>query len=209
MTEAAESVEETTPDEPEVQESEVEETVQPDEPETTVASAAEDPEIQASVADETVLSTAVTRSLRPPKRRPTPDAQSAESAQEQENQTGQAPTSFQTSGIELLALEGLNTTSRSSAFSVRASGNSADTNYAGQVLTQLNRAPLANAELQGTARVQFQINADGTLDWVRVLGSSGSVGIERAATAQVRRAAPFPPPPGGTTRRMEFIYRNR
>lgn len=59
---------------------------------------------------------------------------------------------------------------------------------------------------RGSARVQFQINADGSIAWVRVINSSGSSGIDQAAVAQVRKSAPFPKPPEGTTRQMVFVY---
>jgi periplasmic protein TonB len=90
----------------------------------------------------------------------------------------------------------------------RGPGNSDVTNYAGQVLVYLNRAPVARLTARGSARVMFEINADGTLARVDILDSTGSREIDRAAKAQVRSAAPFPPPPQGVSRRLTFVYRS-
>lgn len=90
----------------------------------------------------------------------------------------------------------------------RGNGNASTTNYAGQVLVHLNRAPVVFVSVRGFAQVFFQINADGTLDWVEVVDSSGSAELESAAREQVRRAAPFPPPPSGRSRRLSFYYQN-
>ena len=54
----------------------------------------------------------------------------------------------------------------------------------------------------------FQIDPDGSLAWVEIVDSSGSLEVERAAREQVRRAAPFPRPPSGTSRKLSFFYQN-
>lgn len=89
----------------------------------------------------------------------------------------------------------------------RGPGNSDVTNYVGRVLVHLNRAPAVHVSGFGTARVFFEINPDGSLAWVDIIDSTGSREVERAAKAQVRRAAPFPRPPQGTSRRLTFVYR--
>ncbi|WP_146346775.1 energy transducer TonB family protein [Phaeobacter marinintestinus] len=86
-------------------------------------------------------------------------------------------------------------------------GNSDTTNYAGQVLMHLNRAPNVPVSGRGFARVYFLINPDGTLAWVDIIDSSGVTQIDRAAKEQVRIAAPFPRPPSGRSRQLAFIYR--
>lgn len=87
-------------------------------------------------------------------------------------------------------------------------GNSDVTNYAGRVLMQLNRVPEVRIPSGGSARVIFEINRDGTLAWVNVVNSTGTYEFDSAAREQVRRAAPFPPPPPGANRRLSFVYRS-
>jgi len=88
----------------------------------------------------------------------------------------------------------------------RGPWNSDRTNYAGRVLVHLNRAPIVYTAARGFARVFFEINPDGTLAWVDVVDSSGTPDVERAAKAQVRAASPFPLPPGGVSRKLNFVY---
>lgn len=89
----------------------------------------------------------------------------------------------------------------------RGPGNSDVTNYVGRVLVHLNRAPPVHVSAFGSARVFFEINPDGSLAWVDIIDSTGSREVERAAKAQVRKAAPFPRPPQGNSRRLTFVYR--
>jgi TonB family protein len=86
-------------------------------------------------------------------------------------------------------------------------GNSDVTNYAGQVLVHLNRTQPVAVSGRGWARVFFQIDPDGTLASVDIIDGSGSLEIDRAAKQQVRNAVPFPRPPGGKSRRLNFVYR--
>ena len=90
----------------------------------------------------------------------------------------------------------------------RNSGNAGVTNYAGQVLVHLNRAPAVSVTGLGAARVYFEINPDGSLARVDVIESTGSQDVNRAAREQVRVAAPFPRPPSGTRTSLSFIFRN-
>jgi len=55
---------------------------------------------------------------------------------------------------------------------------------------------IANEE-EGVANVRFVIEADGSVDGVEVVSSSGYFLLDRAAVDAVRRAAPFPPLPTG------------
>lgn len=185
-----------------------EETVQPDEPEMVIAALPNEPEIPVETGEEAVEGAAVTRSLRPPKVRPSAEARNTEAETRDGGSTeGTERTTIQSSGLELLAQEGNISANGASPFDAsRATGNAGTTNYAGRVLMQLNRSRRISSSAQGTARVQFQINEDGSVAWVRVLSSSGTDGIERAAAAQVRSSAPFPRPPAGTSRRLVFVY---
>lgn len=95
---------------------------------------------------------------------------------------------------------------RASRSGGRGPGNSDTTNYAGEVLVHLNRAPIVYVASKGFAQVFFEINPDGSLAWVDVVDSSGSREVDRAAKEQVRTAAPFPRPPGGVSRKLSFFY---
>ena len=191
---------------------------QPVRPEITVAPEPDDPEALTAVESEDGSSAAVTRSLRPPKERPSAAALGVPDAvRQQGNQTGSATgtiasplTNYARTGIDPFAAGSGGARSGTTGFSgSRNPGNARTTNYVGQVLVQLNRSPVVYPSAQGTARVAFAINPDGSVAWVSILGSSGSRDIERAAKAQVRRAAPFPRPPQGTSQRLVFMYRNR
>lgn len=212
VTETAEAETDTSPAEAEtpeeMSEEAPEETVQPDEPEMVIASLPDEPDIPVETGEEPTEGAAVTRSLRPPKERPSAEALAARAATaDGGSESGSEKTVIQSSGLELLAQEGSISANGASPFdAARATGNSDTTNYAGRVLMQLNRSRRIRSSAQGTARVQFQINGDGSVAWVRVLTSTGSKGIERAAAAQVRSSAPFPPPPAGTSRRLVFVY---
>ncbi|WP_294224893.1 cell envelope integrity protein TolA [uncultured Shimia sp.] len=93
-----------------------------------------------------------------------------------------------------------------SAANSRGPGNSDTTNYAGRVLVHLNRTRTVHVKTPGFARVYFEINPDGSLNWVEVIDSSGSSDVDRAARIQIQSAAPFPIPPNGTSRQLSFWY---
>lgn len=180
------------------------------EPDIVIAALPDEPDILPADETDPAEASAVTRSLRPPTERPSTEALRAqEPAQQPSAATGviESPlTAYKRSGVDLLRGGG----SGAGGFSgSRGVGNASATNYAGQVLSRLNRAPVVYASARGRARVSFLINADGSLGWIRVLSSSGNSDIENAARAQVRSAAPFPKPPGGTSQRFVFNYRNR
>lgn len=179
-------------------------------PDIVIAALPDEPEILPADETDPAEASAVTRSLRPPTERPSTEALRAqEPAQQPSAATGviESPlTAYKRSGVDLLRGGGSGAGGFSGSSGV---GNASATNYAGQVLSRLNRAPVVYASARGRARVSFLINADGSLGWIRVLSSSGSSDIENAARAQVRSAAPFPKPPGGTSQRFVFNYRNR
>ena len=191
---------------------------QPVPPQITVAPEAEAPEVLKAGESEDASGSAVTTSLRPPKERPSavaPGVPDGEQHKRDETQsvagTMESPlTTYKRTGIDPFAAAGGGARSRTTGFSgSRNPGNANTTNYAGRVLVHLNRSPPVYPSAQGTARVSFEINPDGTVAWVSTRGSASSRNIERAASAQVRGAAPFPRPPQGTSRRLVFVYRSR
>ncbi|HRQ66149.1 MAG TPA: TonB family protein [Xanthomonadaceae bacterium] len=76
-----------------------------------------------------------------------------------------------------------------------------------QRIEQFKSYPRAarRARIEGTARVWMQIDRDGALRGQRLEASSGHRILDEAALALVRRAAPFPPPPGAAPRRIEVV----
>ncbi len=95
-----------------------------------------------------------------------------------------------------------------SAANSRGPGNASTTNYAGRVLVHLNRTRPVHVKAPGFARVFFEINPDGSLNWVEVIDSSGNEDVNRAARIQIQSAAPFPKPPNGEPRQLSFWYRS-
>lgn len=80
------------------------------------------------------------------------------------------------------------------------SGNAAVTNYPGQVMRRIQRTRRERVNVRGAAQVSFTIAANGGLAAVGIARSSGSAQLDRVALQQIRRAAPFPPPPAGAQR---------
>jgi periplasmic protein TonB len=76
-------------------------------------------------------------------------------------------------------------------------GNAEKSNYLGLVKRKIERKKKRNVNIKGTVRVSFNISASGTLTRLSVSRSSGSAKFDQSAMQQVRRAAPFPAPPGG------------
>lgn len=79
-------------------------------------------------------------------------------------------------------------------------GNAAVSNYPGMIMRHLSRVPRPRADRRGEALVEFTIADGGRLAAVRVVRSSGSSHLDRAALAMVQRASPFPAPPRGAKR---------
>ncbi|PWW03842.1 protein TonB [Hoeflea marina] len=84
-------------------------------------------------------------------------------------------------------------------------GNAAVSNYPGKVASKLRRALRYPAEarsqrIRGEAVVGFVVASSGSVSGVRLVRSSGSSLLDTAAIETVRRAAPFPPIPGGAGR---------
>ncbi len=181
--------------------------VEPEIPSSVDEPTNEPPEEQAAPSDQAV---SVSKRPRLPDRRPATDTpKSLDGFSNFDNlrnptQTLESPLSlYQKEGADpFRASSGRNQTSG------RGVGNSDTTNYAGQVLVHLNQTPVVYVPVRGFAQVFFEINPDGSLAWVDIVDSSGSPEIERAARDQVIRAAPFPRPPSGSSRRLSFYYQN-
>jgi TonB family protein len=83
----------------------------------------------------------------------------------------------------------------------------ADTNYRGVVAAHLTRHKQYPADArrnreQGTATVSFAVDGSGRVTAASLVRGSGHASLDQEVQAMVRRASPFPPPPGG--RRMSF-----
>ncbi|CAM5370387.1 hypothetical protein ATER59S_01564 [Aquamicrobium terrae] len=81
-----------------------------------------------------------------------------------------------------------------------AAGNAAVSNYPGKVAAKLRRvarniSPSARAKARNNAQVAFVVNGGGGIGALRLVKSSGSPELDKAALAIVERAAPFPPIP--------------
>lgn len=179
----------------------------PEIPNTIDVPAPEEAEGETDTSEQAV---AVSKRPRLPDRRPEPEAQSSlEGFSNFDNlrnpeRTIESPLSlYQKRGTDPFT-----TSNSQNQSSGRGTGNSNTTNYAGQVLVHLNRAPVVYVPVRGFAQVFFEISPDGSLAWVDIVDSSGSPEIERAAREQVIRAAPFPRPPSGSSRRLSFYYQN-
>ncbi len=92
----------------------------------------------------------------------------------------------------------------SAAGTAQTQGNAAASNYSGLVMRRIQRAK-RRADVRGVALVRFRITAGGGLAGVSIARSSGSGKLDGIALAQIRRAAPFPPPPNGA--RTSFTVR--
>lgn len=83
----------------------------------------------------------------------------------------------------------------------------ASSNYRGMVAAHLARhkrfpADARSRGSQGSATVTFALDGGGRVTNVRLARGSGVASLDQEATAMVRRASPFPAPPGG--RGMSF-----
>jgi len=100
------------------------------------------------------------------------------------------------------AREAKASTPSSQANNVGIGRSNDDTNYPGLVSAHLRRYQQYPADArsrgdQGTASVTFGISGSGGVTSVRLARSSGVGSIDQEVQAMVRRASPFPPPPGG------------
>ncbi len=84
------------------------------------------------------------------------------------------------------------------------SGNAEASNYAGRIKRKIIRARRKSANIRGAALVAFRMADSGTLQTISIARSSGSKRLDQIAVAQVKAAAPFPPPPAGVRRDYTF-----
>jgi protein TonB len=91
----------------------------------------------------------------------------------------------------------------------QAAGNAAASNYPGLVMRALSRVRKPNVRARGAATVSFSIASSGGLASVRVVRSSGSAALDRAALRLVQGAAPFPRPPSGARRSFSIQIEGR
>ncbi len=91
----------------------------------------------------------------------------------------------------------------------RVAGGQAAARYGDQVMRQIARLRRQQAPERGVVTVGFEIGTDGGLRRVAVVSSSGSEALDHVALDHIRRAAPFPPPPEGATRRFAFEFVGR
>lgn len=82
--------------------------------------------------------------------------------------------------------------------------SSQDANYHGRVASHLARHKQFPPDArrrgeQGRASVTFSIDSAGRVTTVSLTRSTGYPSLDREAQSMVRRASPFPPPPGGQT----------
>jgi protein TonB len=89
------------------------------------------------------------------------------------------------------------------ASNVGVGRSSNDSNYRGIVWAHLARYK-GSAAGSGTVIVAFTISSSGGVGGVRVTRSSGSAAVDQAAASMVRRASPFPAPPGGKSRTFDI-----
>ena len=59
---------------------------------------------------------------------------------------------------------------------------------------------------RGTVLVSFTVAPDGGLAGVKVARSSGNAELDQIALDHIRRAAPFPVPPKGWKRPLEYEF---
>lgn len=83
--------------------------------------------------------------------------------------------------------------------------------YLRMVWARIMRFRPERVPFAGLARLRFTLGADGSLTAVEIAESSGSGLLDRAALDAVRRAAPFPAPPGlsGTELTFEIPFQFR
>ncbi|OIQ43831.1 MAG: hypothetical protein BM558_10170 [Roseobacter sp. MedPE-SW] len=160
-------------------------------------------------------SPAVMESLRPPERPVDPPMQPQPEPPElrvEKPVQKPAPTAQPRGNSQANATRGVTQSTRSASGgqatrnggTAAVQGNAAADNYSGVVMRRIQRAK-RQANVRGVALVRFKISAGGGLAGLSIARSSGSGKLDGIALAQVRRAAPFPPPPAGA--RTSFSIR--
>lgn len=99
--------------------------------------------------------------------------------------------------------------SQASAPAAAATSNVSPKAWAASVAKQIRKTKKQKAGGSGTVQVGFTVGADGSLQGVRVLQSSGDAAVDALGLDHIRRAAPFAPPPEGAARQMAFAFEVR
>lgn len=81
--------------------------------------------------------------------------------------------------------------------------------YGAQVIQHLRRFNRGNTVGAGFTGVRISIDGGGGLQDAAIIRSSGSASFDREALQTVRRAAPFPRPPGGESFTFNFNFTGR
>ncbi len=81
--------------------------------------------------------------------------------------------------------------------------------YAAAVMRRIRSIPAGRSSGRGSALVAFGIGPRGQLTSATIARSSGNPALDQAALAHIRRAAPFPPPPGGRSPGFTFEFVTR
>lgn len=172
---------------------------------TQPVAATVEPAVAAKVQPPEAQSPPVKHSLRPPERPAPPDPAKPRPAQTKPVAKPTAKPSAKPRGNgDVNATRGVATATRSqpggqaqtTGGSAKVQGNAAASNYPGLVMRRIQRAK-RRADVRGEALVRFSITSGGGVASVSLARSSGSGKLDGIALAQVRRAAPFPPPPPG------------
>lgn len=79
-------------------------------------------------------------------------------------------------------------------------------NYAAKVRARVAARKPGGAGQRGTVVVSFGVSSAGGLAYARIARSSGNGALDRRVLSAVRRAAPFPRPPPGATRRFSIPF---
>lgn len=164
---------------------------------------------------------AVQRSLRPLARPASIAARQPAPAPRRTETPRQQPTAQQPQGnAEVNARAGAQTAQPQSQSTATQSGSNANTtqtssasnadisNYRGQVRQRINRANRLSNSARGTVRIRLVIGSNGRLQGTSVVSSSGNTRFDRLALQTVRRAGPFPRPPGGQQQTFTIAFTN-
>jgi protein TonB len=145
-----------------------------------------------------------TPSKAPADSQPSPD-QLREAAEQQRR----AQEAARTHAAEQAQAEAKAAASEKAATGSNGSRSSGAGGYGAQVIQHLRRFTRGNSVGAGATLVRISIDGGGGLQDAAIIRPSGSTGFDREALQTVRRAAPFPKPPGGEGRTINFEFTGR
>ena len=76
-------------------------------------------------------------------------------------------------------------------------------------MRKISRVRKPRTSVKGVAHVSFVIGGGGQLASLRIRKSSGSSELDQLALQQIRKAAPFPPPPAGARTQFSIAIKGR